>query len=313
MPDPRQLPGPDAVFLDHVGHFVPDMAAAHRDLARLGFVATPYTVHSHTADDGDGTPAPSGTANRCVMLREGYIEILAVTDASTPLGARTARQLARYAGLHIVAFSTDDPVARQGRLTFSGFRPQPLVHLSRPVQTADGKEADAAFTVLRVREEDMAEGRVQYLRHLTPEVVWQPRWLEHGNGIVGLRDVVICVERPDSAAARYCWFLDKGGVKQVGATAFRVAADRGGVVLCDRKGLDGIFPDAEVPSLPFIAGYALLSADLGQTTAFLAERGFDPEPVADGLIRLELPASIGGSVLIAADEARLPWAPARAA
>ena len=38
----NQLPGPGAVFLDHVAHFVPDMGTATAALERCGFGLTPF-------------------------------------------------------------------------------------------------------------------------------------------------------------------------------------------------------------------------------------------------------------------------------
>ena len=76
-----QTAEPGTLVLDHVAHFVPDLDAAARALeaeglegARggveaLGFAVTPYSEQS--TQDG-----PAGTANRCVMLGEGYLEFL---------------------------------------------------------------------------------------------------------------------------------------------------------------------------------------------------------------------------------------------
>lgn len=320
----RQVPDQGEIFLDHLGHFVPDMEAAHRDLTRLGFMQTPYTLHRTTPDrttsnPGD-EPTPSGTANRCCMLREGYLEVLCVSDASTPTGARTQRQLDRYTGLHIVALSTDDAIARSARLLAAGFEPQEPVNLRRPVPVEGisgepaGKpeaEAMAAFTVCRTPEHTMPEGRVQFLTHLTEDLVWQPRWMEHENGIVGLRDVLIVPNDLEEAAARYARFCDRAPVRLdagvVGAGAVRVALDRGGVVLATREAAAGLIPGLEIPTVPFVAAYGLLTDDLAVTRAFLEGRGFSPRHVADGVLALPLPPSLGGTWLLAEDERRFPW------
>ncbi|UUX48288.1 VOC family protein [Nisaea acidiphila] len=306
MKQARQLPGGDEIFLDHVAHFVPDMAEAHRDLNRLGFVQTPYTEHRHQTDEG-AAPAPSGTANRCIMLPEGYIEVIAVSDAATELGKRTQGQIDRYVGLHLIAFSCVDPESVQGRLTLTGFHPQPLVHLKRPVTMPNGGEEEAAFTVCRVRPQDMPEGRVQYLAHHTEEIVWQDRWMQHGNGIVALRDVVIGAEVLDKTAARYCWFLDRGGPKPVNAHIWRIPLDRGGVVIADEEGLGELLPNVDFPDEgPLIAGYGVLSADLSATESFFRERGFAPERI-DNYLELTLPESLGGTLFIAEEDTDFPW------
>ena len=65
----RQRPPPGSLFLDHVSHFVPDLGAASALLEELGFAVTPLSAQ--VTQDG-----PAGTSNRCVMLRDGYLEFL---------------------------------------------------------------------------------------------------------------------------------------------------------------------------------------------------------------------------------------------
>src|SRR3546814_2609377 len=99
-------------------------------------------------------------ANRCVMLREGYLEFLtAVSQSELARQFRTAT--ARHVGLHLVALSVGDWQAAQARLASNDFRPNDPVHLARPVEDEDGKLREARFTVLRVPPEAMPEGRIQ--------------------------------------------------------------------------------------------------------------------------------------------------------
>lgn len=304
----RQLPGSDEeVFFDHLAHFVPDMDAAHADLTRLGFTQTPYTLHSHTPD-AEKEAVASGTANRCIMFPEGYIEIITVSDAATPLGARTARQMERYTGLHLLAFSIRKPDEAQGRLTFAGFHPEPLIHLERPVPTPDGGEDFAEFTVCRLSERDMAEGRIFFLAHHTPDLVWQKRWLSHDNGIIGLRDAVVCSRNLNETVARYSFFLDKGTPAQINDGLWRISIDRGGVVFADEDTIDDIFDGYEAPEAPSIAAYSLLTSDLQRTRAYFESEGFQPRELGSDLLGLILPESIGGAWLIAENERAFPWA-----
>lgn len=307
MTEHRQLPKLGEVFLDHLTHFVPDMAAAQRDLDRLGFTQTPHAVHRHHID-GETGPAPSGTANRCVMLREGYMEIVEITDPSTPLGERGQHRIDRYVGPHGLAFAITDPEAAQGRLTLHGFHPTPLVHLSRPIELPNGTTSVAEFTVCRVREDDMPEAQAQFVSHHSEDAVWQDRWINQGNRISALRDVVIVVEDIDEAAARYCWFLDKGGPKRISGGGWRIPLDRGGVVICDLAGLENLLPGVSPPSLPYVAGYGVLSDDIAATRSFLKARDFQLDTLGNGVMRLDLPPSVAGSLLIATDENDLPWA-----
>jgi len=303
-----QLPGPGQVFLDHLGHFTPDMDQASADLARLGFVATPYTLHRTTPTPG-AEATPSGTANRCCMLDQGYLELLSVSDPTTPTGARTQGQIERYTGLHIIALAVEDPIGRSERLAARGFNPQEPVNLRRPVETAAGDEAMAAFTVCRTPAADMPEGRVQYLAHLTEDLVWQPRWMDHPNGITALRDVLIAVEDPAEAAARYARFLDREPEALAGG-AVRFALDRGGIVLGPAPAIARLLrseTSAEIPTLPFIAGHGLLCRSLADTVLFLETAGFAPRRIGDGLAALTLPPALGGTWLLAESEAAFPW------
>ncbi|MCK5363925.1 MAG: VOC family protein, partial [Gammaproteobacteria bacterium] len=69
-----ELPRGDAIYLDHLAHWVADIHAASALLERLGFLATPYAEHTHAAGAGDA-PVPAGSANQCVMLEAGYLEL----------------------------------------------------------------------------------------------------------------------------------------------------------------------------------------------------------------------------------------------
>ena len=161
--DHPQTPAGDQIFLDHLGWFVPDMEVAGRQFEDLGFVLTPF-VAQQNADPGGGAPVPAGTGNRCAMLRRGYLEILTASDGvDTPLAQQLNAAVARYTGLHLIAFTIDEADAAHTRLEAGGFAPQPPVHLRRPLALPGGGAAEVAFTVLRVPPGAMEEGRVQML------------------------------------------------------------------------------------------------------------------------------------------------------
>lgn len=96
----RQLPLAAETFLDHVGHFIPDADAASAALTRAGFAPAPNSIQ---VADGQLT----GTGNVTAMLERGYIEVLFKT-ADTPLGREFDASMARYAGLHLIAFAVAD-------------------------------------------------------------------------------------------------------------------------------------------------------------------------------------------------------------
>jgi hypothetical protein len=247
----RQLPLGAEIFLDHVGHFVRDPQAASRALARAGFAPTPMSVQ--TQPDTAGAPQLTGTGNVTAMLRRGYLEMLFKT-AETPLGLELDAAMARYDGIHLVAFSVVDAGSAHRRLQQTGFRVRPLVDMQRPVDTV-GKLGTAAFTVARLEPGEMPEGRIQLLTHRTEQMVWQPRWLSHPNGATGLTGVVIAVSDLDEAGQRFERLTGRRARASSLAQSFDL--DRGSVDLVTAATFSLICPQIPIPSLPFIGAYGI--------------------------------------------------------
>jgi len=285
--------------LDHVGLFVPDMARAARAMQEIGFALTPYTPQRHTLDTGE--VAPTGTANRLAILRSGYIELLtAIGD--TPLSDQMRLAIARYAGAHLIAFGSADAEATHARLGEAGFEPLPLVRLQRGAATAEGERL-ARFSVVRVPPERMPEGRMQFCRHHTPELIWQPRHQRHPNGAQSLTDTLLCVDDVAQATARYERFLGLPARERDGFRLLELA--RGRLHFFDPQGLlarTGI----EAPTTPFIAGFALATADLAATRALLTGRGVPVRTLASDVIAVT-PEAIAATILLTAPDATLPW------
>lgn len=292
----RQCPGHEEMFLDHLAHFVPDMERASAELARLGFTLTPFTAQYNRTPSG---MQPAGTANRCIMLRSGYVEII-TTLSDTQLARRAKAAMARYTGVHLIAFSVEDADETHARLANQGFQPDSPVHLRRPVDLEHGTTAEAAFTVLRVPAERMPEGRIQVLRHHTVAAVWQPRWMVHDNGIVSLEAVLSVVEDPEEAAARYARFTGRKVEKSREGGRWVLPLDRGRLVFIAPTDIERHAPWlTEPPSLPWIAAYALGSADCPLTRERFAAAGVTEMKVARDETAHELPQELGGFLTIA--------------
>src|SRR5438067_13915578 len=124
----RQRPPPGELTLDHVSHFVADLDAAARACEALGLKVTPASVQQ--------TPqGPVGASNRCVMLEEGYIELLSPTH-DTPPANRMRQLMRRYDGVHLMCYGTPDAQGEHRRLKAHGFEPQPPGDLPRRVNGA---------------------------------------------------------------------------------------------------------------------------------------------------------------------------------
>jgi hypothetical protein len=260
----NQKPAPGELCLDHVAHFVPDLAAAARIAESVGFVVTPESAHRAQG-------APAGTSNRCIMLEQGYIEILAPT-LDTPHAERVRRHMARYDGVHLACFGTPDAEAEHRRLAGQGFDPEPLVSLERTLD--DG--ATVRFRVVYVPPAKMPEGRVQYVEHLTPEQLWKPSFLKHGNGVLGLAAVYVAAQDPAEAAARWARF--SGLIPRRERDLVRLDATRGQVV----------FGKAE--PAPALAGYALRCRDPEAFLARCRKAGLEVRKQA-----VLLPPALGGA------------------
>ena len=271
------------------------MDRASAAFARLGFPLTPFTVHRN--EDQAGNRVPTGTANRCAMLERGYLEILTdVRGLDTPFSRAHRDAIARYEGLHLIAFAVDDAGAEAGRLAAAGFAPQPVANLRRPTPLDGGGEAEAAFSVLRVPAGAMAEGRMQILRHETPDLVWQPSAIARENAISGLAGVVLCTADPREAAARYARFTGRAAVGAGDGTG--IALDRGRLDFTDPAGLARLIPGAKPPGLPFIAALVLESADLAATRRFVAAAGVPVATLPGGAIAIRPEFAMGAWLAI---------------
>jgi hypothetical protein len=264
----RQLPRGKEIFLDHVGHFVPDAEAASRALARAGFAPTPLSIQVNP-DAGGGAPRPTGTGNITAMLGQGYVEVLFRT-ADTPLAREFDAALARHAGVHLAAFAVADAAGAHRRLVRERFRMRPLVEMQRPVD-AGGRPGIAAFTIARLETGEMPEGRLQMLTHRSEPMVWQPRWLTHPNGARALIRVLIAVADLEEAAARFNRFTGRAAARtRCGQT---IELDRGRVELLGAEHLVRLLPELSIPSLPFIAAYGIAVRSLATLATILEQAG----------------------------------------
>ncbi|MFT4100851.1 MAG: VOC family protein [Burkholderiaceae bacterium] len=153
---------------------------------RLGFQLTPRGHHSR------------GTSNHLVILGSDYIELIGVEPSRTGVV-----DWGHPPGLVGLVFKTDDARRLAAELAGRGvpLDPAGASDLSRPVDLADGGTRDARFLTLRLAPERVANGRVFFCEHRTPELVWQAAWQRHPNGATGVAEYVYAAEDPARAAA----------------------------------------------------------------------------------------------------------------
>lgn len=287
-----------ALALDHLGVCNRDLAPMAAAYAALGFTLTPV------AQQSGRTPAGRierlATGNRCAFLRHGYIELLAIVEPGR-FDNRLGEYLARYEGLHILALAIDDAAANQARLARGGLE-IPLAPLERPVDDPEGPRARFE----RLPFPDAPEGRLQLVRHLTPELIWQPRWLDHANRAEALEEVILVSAAPAESAARLSRLaglpLEPGPVAGYllrfpggAAVAGPAAAPETRVSILPPEALPEVLPGVAIPALPFMAGMVVRTADGNAAArALLGDRAV---PLPGGRL-LAPPALAAGAALV---------------
>ncbi len=253
--------------LDHIAVMAHDLTAMATAYERLGFQLTPLSQHSGARTAG-GPVEPWATGNRCIMLRRGYIELMGIVEPGL-YDNGLSRFVARHEGIHILAFGCDDANGASERLRREGFGVTGIHGLARDLDVPSGR-ATAKFNLVRLPSDDMPEGRVLAIEHLTPEHLWQDRYLDHPNGAVGLTGLTVCVADVEDAAERYGRMF---GVAATGDTARRTFdLDAGRFVLLSEAALMSDL-GLEAPSLPFAASFTVAVEDPGKARAVMEQAG----------------------------------------
>jgi len=284
----RFLPDPGEIYLDHVGWYVPNLDKVGQVFAKLGFPLTPEALHVDREPE-TGEVIPQGSANRLAMLEEGYLEFLTdVADIDSLVARHMRERRALYVGVHLTAFSVADAKMEAARLAADGIPLQPTVNLRRTVEAADGSEAEAGFTVIRAAFDAFPEGRIQTLSHLTPEHVWQDRFIASENGITGLAEVVFSVPDPAASAERLAAFT---------GCCSRQTND-GMVILLDRGRLSFVKGD-----IMAITEIGLVSRNLDQTRDYFLGREISFGNEGSKRLIIEPGDALGAKLMITPAEA----------
>lgn len=281
--------------LDHVAVVNREMAGLEEAYTRMGFQLTALSRHSGSLTPG-GPVVPMGSGNRCAMFRQGYLELLAVVDPAYD-HQRIEAMLARHAGIHIMAFGCDDSPAAQEHLKAAGFNVTAPSLLERMAETSQGPQL-LKFRNLRLPPEDMPEGNVIVIKHETPDLLWEPHLLEHPNGLVGLREVTLCVADVDEATARYGRLLGIDAERRGERAIFNLP--RGRFVVVSEAELPQVVPGASAPGLPFPAAFTCSVEKLDATAALLKDNAV-PHERHDG--RLVVPAESGRGATVMFEQA----------
>lgn len=289
-----------AVAIDHVGVAARDLGPMAAAYERLGFALSPVAQQSGRRRP-DLPVEKYGSGNRCAFLRHGYIELIAILDPALYDNTLNAF-LARYPGMHILALAMEDPEANLARLRGAGLDIPGIAWLERPVE-AGGPIAKFA----RLPFPDPPEGRIQLIRHLTPELVWQERWMDHANKAEALEEVILSAAEPAETAARLSrlsglavepdpaggFLLRLPGAARAAGPFAPVMETR--VRILTEAALPTVLPGVTAAASPFMAGMVIRTSDRG-AAARRVMAGLPVEEVPGGV--LVPPALAAGAAIL---------------
>ncbi len=271
----------DVDYLDHsVVVTVTDLNGLYDTYEALGFTLTPRSTHTGTAQP-DGERQSLGTANRCAVFGENYIELLGHLDSSLPDPWGVRRLAAAYEGLRGYVFGCGDADHVDRRLAEQGVSTTGVLMLQRDIPTPDGVGTLRA-RVIQVDPPLAPEGGVRIAEVQGLDLIHQPRFLDHPNGAVGLSRVTLVVadEETDRYVERYRKVLGIPA-RQIGPRhvfALRV----GGLEIVPLSALDEILPGEKAPTLPYVAAQTVAVNDLGRAKSVIEGNGFAVRPLPGG-------------------------------
>jgi hypothetical protein len=299
----------DIGYLHHVGHVVRDIGAATELYRRMGFVLPQASFPALPPAPGEPLRA-FGAGNTHVTLGRNFVELVAIADdppddstlvplqappaaveritaGITATAARLAAALARFEGVHVLAFQSPDVDAVAARLTATAVPHEGVQRLHRPA-AGGGDPVPIGYLEL---DPDAPEGRLAVAEDLADAE--RP---EHPNGALDLVESILCV--PDAELAdhvhRYERYLAGRAEGDGPVRTFELDGAR--VTLVAASGIDGVLPGERPPVLPAFAGYVLTVRGLDEARAFLADAGFPLRETPAGEVFVPASVALGAAV-----------------
>ena len=172
---------PVDLSLDHCGFIVRDLDATCDFLRQLGFTLTVRAEHTRT--DEHGALVSAGSSQRSIMLGNGYIEVMQITDPTA--GHQLAAAPTARFGLHVVAFGTPDAQACHRQRVQMGVAAGPVLYWARQVNE-EGNRGLARFVYFGSAWQPQDPSYLCWVEHCTPELLRTPALVRHDNRALGL-------------------------------------------------------------------------------------------------------------------------------
>lgn len=234
--------------LDHVVVMVRDLGVAAQQWRGLGFTVSPRGIHS----------AHLGTGNHTILFEDDYVELLGVLTATAFNQPGRAFLERRGAGVECVALRSGDARAGVEVLQRQGIAAQGPIDFSRPVRLPDGRQVDAAFSIINwPLDERPGDLRLFACQHHTPDAVWIPSLTSHANTAYGIRRVEIVAPDPGTAAQAMAR-LTGAHVERCGpGYQLETGAGRASMLFLTTKAFLRRHPGGSASSLPSAGAVAL--------------------------------------------------------
>ena len=273
-------------WLDHVAVATDNLDRAEAAYRRLGFNLTRRSSHS-------GADGPWGTGNHCAMLREGYFELIGITDpALHHEHLKTA--LARYTGLHLVALGTCDSDRTHDDVQARGVMIKVPYDIARQVPFGDVTR-QGRFRITEIEQAWFPEADLFFCQHETPVVLWQPDLLEHPNGVTSLAGVTIVSAEAQETARRIALVTGVDG-KAFG-DGYQFNLSRGTIDVVSETSIAERFPGVVSPILPWVGAVTFTVSDIGLVQDLARRSGFTVDRHGDGSVWAE-PEYAEGSIVV---------------
>lgn len=181
--------------IDHLVLPVTTLMLARSRLAGLGFTVAPDGRH------------PFGTGNCCVFFENRtYLEPItildrAAADMAAAEGAFFVRRLKRFTerqgeGFAMLAFKSDDADADRAAFEAGGIGGGPVFRFARDATLPDGSAQEIGVALAYADHPGAPDATFFACQQLAPEVLYQPAYLEHPNGALGVACVAAVAEDP---------------------------------------------------------------------------------------------------------------------
>ncbi|GGD60496.1 VOC family protein [Paenibacillus nasutitermitis] len=265
----------DINILHHIGLITSNMNITIERYEKLGFSFTPLSLPRIPLKPG-GELESLGVGNRCAIFQNNYLEVLGVVDKArwdTITEAQRGpydidKPLRRFEGLHVMHFGADDLEAVHKRLIEQGTSCSDIKPFQRIVDTPDGKKMMHAKTV-HFPENANPEGLIQIAQHVTPELVLQPRYMQHANGAKTIIEIIVCTTNPSEYAAKYERY--SGHKSEQKGSSYILNLGYSSVRVISPENMGDILPGRLPPALPFLAGFTVAVTDLHTTRNVLTD------------------------------------------